>query len=256
MLKVLDDGSQLKPYNVAKTALLGLTSIQMAKGGFIGHHDSLSGRGFLKMMTGNEETTLCRPLSKGTYAIEKSYTKPYAACRYCHPAIEAAIKLGKMIDINEIESILVQTYDLAVSGHEHTDIHGIGSAKMSIPYGVSVGLLFAKAGLAEYTKEYTLNPRILEMAKKVKVLQNDEYSKKFPEFQIGHLKITLNDGTEICEQVDFPKGEPENPMNKEEFIERFNDLLKYGDYSIKDGKNIIDFCDNDKNSVKDLCDII
>ena len=31
MLKVLDDGSELKPYNVAKTALLALTSLQMAK---------------------------------------------------------------------------------------------------------------------------------------------------------------------------------------------------------------------------------
>ena len=31
MLKVLDDGSELKPYNVAKTALLSLTALQLAK---------------------------------------------------------------------------------------------------------------------------------------------------------------------------------------------------------------------------------
>lgn len=49
MLKVLDDGSELKPYNVAKTALLALTSIQMAKAGFKGHPNPLDGnRGFLK----------------------------------------------------------------------------------------------------------------------------------------------------------------------------------------------------------------
>ena len=41
MLKVLDDGSELKPYNVAKTALLGLTAIQMARCGFKGHSDPL-----------------------------------------------------------------------------------------------------------------------------------------------------------------------------------------------------------------------
>ena len=54
MLKVLDDGSELKPYNVAKTALLALTALQLAKSGFKGHSDPLGGRGFLKMMTGKE----------------------------------------------------------------------------------------------------------------------------------------------------------------------------------------------------------
>ena len=53
MLKVLDDGSELKPYNVAKTALLALSAIRLAKAGFKGHPDPLGGRGFLKMMTGN-----------------------------------------------------------------------------------------------------------------------------------------------------------------------------------------------------------
>lgn len=43
MLKVLDDGSELKPYNVAKTSLLALTALQMAKAGFKGHSDPLGG---------------------------------------------------------------------------------------------------------------------------------------------------------------------------------------------------------------------
>ena len=41
MLKVLDDGSELKPYNVAKTALLGLISTQMGSAGFVGDPDPL-----------------------------------------------------------------------------------------------------------------------------------------------------------------------------------------------------------------------
>lgn len=62
MLKVLDDGSELKPYNVAKTALLALTSLQLAKAGFRGHADPLGGRGFLKMMTGREDVSSRRQL--------------------------------------------------------------------------------------------------------------------------------------------------------------------------------------------------
>ena len=75
MLKVLDDGSELKPYNVAKASLLALTSLQMAKAGFKGHEDPLGGLGFLKMMAGNEDIPLQPVLLNGTYAVMKSYTE-------------------------------------------------------------------------------------------------------------------------------------------------------------------------------------
>ena len=99
MLKVLDDGSELKPYNVAKTALLSLTSLQLAKSGFKGHYDPLGGyRGFLKMMSGDENIEIKPCLLNGSYAIMKSYTKPYASCRYTHPPVEAAIHLRNQYD--------------------------------------------------------------------------------------------------------------------------------------------------------------
>lgn len=258
MLKVLDDGSELKPYNVAKSALLGLVATQMAKAGFIGHHDVLGGsRGFLKMMTGSEEIDLCEPILNGTYAIEKSYTKPYAACRYCHPAIEAAIKLGKTVRVSEIQEIAVRTYDLAVSGHEHTDIKGTGSAKMSIPYGVAVGLLEGKAGLIEYDEEHVREDNaILDLVKKVQVQGDAEFSAQFPKVQTAVVTIKLKGGKEVSEQVDFPKGEPENPMNNEEFVERFMGLMQYAGSSIEEGRRIINMCNEESNCVTDMCEII
>jgi 2-methylcitrate dehydratase PrpD len=257
MLKVLDDESELKPYNVAKSALLGLIATQMAKAGFIGHHDALGGdRGYLKMMTGSEDIELREPLLDGTYAIEKSYTKPYAACRYCHPAIEAAIKLGKTVDTKKIQEIFVNTYDLAVSGHEHTDIKGSGSARMSIPYAVAVGLLEGKAGLFEYDEEHVMDKTILELAKKVHVQADAEFSSQFPKQQTAVVKIRLKDGKEFSEQVDFPKGEPENPMSDKEFEERFMGLLQYAGRSIEEGIRIIEMCNEEKNCVKDLCEVI
>ncbi len=257
MLKVLDDESELKPYNVAKSALLGLIAAQMAKAGFIGHHDVLGGgRGYLKMMAGSEEIELCEPLLNGTYAIEKSYTKPYAACRYCHPAIETAIKLGKTVDAQKIQEIVVSTYDLAVIGHEHTDIKGTGSAKMSIPYGVAVGLLEGKAGLIEYDNEHVMNETILDLVKKVHVQTDAEFSAQFPKVQTAVVTIRLKNGKEISEQVDFPKGEPENPMSDIEFKDRFMSLLQYAGRSAAEGSRIIEMCNEESNCVTDMCEII
>jgi len=257
MLKVLDDGSELKPYNVAKSALLGLIATQMAKAGFVGHHDVLGGdRGYLKMMTGSNQLSLCEPLLNGTYAIEKSYTKPYAACRYCHPAIEASIKLGNSVNVGEIGDITVRTYDLAVRGHDHSDIKGIGSAKMSIPYGVAVGLLKGKAGLLEYDEEHVRDEAILGLTQRVHVQGDAVFSAQFPKMQTAKVTITLKNGTEVDEQVDFPKGEPENPMSDKEFEDRFMDLLHYAGRSTEEGLRIIEVCNDITSCVADVCETI
>lgn len=235
MLKVLDDGSELKPYNVAKTSLLALTSIQMAKSGFKGHADPLGGRGFFKMMTGSEDVELRPALLNGTYAIQKSYTKPYASCRYTHPAVEAAIHLREKLDPEEIESIDIRTYDLAVFGHDHTEIPSSYSAKMSIPYATAAGLIFGKAGLQEFREEVITDPKILGLTEKVHVFADDELSRAFPGIQAAVVTIKTKEGS-FTERVDFPKGEPENPLTDAEFRDRYDGLMEYGgvDPSISD----------------------
>lgn len=230
VLKVLDDGSELKPYNVAKTALLSLTSLQMAKAGFKGHHDPLGGyRGFLKMMSGDENTEIKPTLLNGTYAIMKSYTKPYASCRYTHPPVEAAIHLRNQYGITpeSVEKIKVETYNLAVSGHNHTDICGAYSAKMSTPYSTAVALIYGKAGLQEFGEDVMNNPLVAALTKKVEVVADEEYSRIFPEKQTAVLSIVAK-GKTYSERVDFPKGEPENPMSEEEFKKRYEALMEYG----------------------------
>ena len=233
MLKVLDGNSELKPYNVAKTALLSLTSLQMAKAGFIGNEDPLGGnRGFLKMMSGDEHTELSPVLLGGSYAIMKTYTKPYASCRYTHPAVEAAIFLRNNYCINakDVVSISVETYDLAVSGHVHKAVQNSYSAKMSIPYSTAVALIYGKAGLQEFSTECVGECDIQELASKVKVHSDEGLSRLFPEKQSAIVTILTPDN-KYTKRVDFPKGEPENPLNEREFCERYEALMSFGHVS-------------------------
>ena len=228
MLKVLDDGSELKPYNVAKTSLLALTALQLAKAGFKGHPDPLGGRGFLRMMTGRDDVELKPVFLNGTYAIMKSYTKPYASCRYTHPSVEAAIHLRKEIPAQDVARIDIKTYDLAVSGHDHTEIPGSYSAKMSIPYATAAGLLYGKAGFAEFTEEAVADEQILDVTRRIHVEADDALSAVFPGIQAAVVQITAADGRTFTERVDFPKGEPENPLTEEEFRSRYDDLMAFG----------------------------
>ena len=251
MLKVLDDGSELKPYNVAKTSLLALTSLQLAKAGFRGHADPLGGRGFLKMMTGKEDVELKPVLLNGTYAIMKSYTKPYASCRYTHPAVEAAIHLREQVRPADVEHIDIRTYDLAVSGHDHTEIPGSYSAKMSIPYATAAGLIYGRAGLQEFSEEAVKGEEILALTRRVHVEADAQLSAAFPGIQAAVVTIRTKSG-ECTRRVDFPKGEPENPLTDEEFRTRYDGLMAYAGVDAAVGSAIYDAVCARRAKVDDL----
>ena len=253
MLKVLDGGSELKPYNVAKTALLALTALQLGKSGFRGNADPLGGRGFFQMMTGNPEVDLKPALLNGTYAIMKTYTKPYASCRYTHPAVEAAIRLRDRVQAGDVEAIEIRTYDLAVSGHDHTDIPGSYSAKMSTPYAVAAGLLYGKAGLREFSEEAVKNRELLELTGKVRVSADDALSAVFPAVQAAVVTIKTRNG-EYTDRVDFPKGEPENPLTEEEFRSRYDGLMEYAGVEPAVSAAVYDAARQTNAKVEDLID--
>lgn len=230
MLQVLDDGSELKPYNVAKAALIGLVAVQMAKCSFRVHSDPIGGeRGFLQMMAGDASIRVKSPKQEGKYAVERAYVKPYAACRYCHPAIDAAIQIQKngKVRINDIEKILVKTYALAVNKHDHTIVQTVASAKMSIPYGVSVGLLYGKAGVEQYNEKYLHVAELEELIRKVSVEADQDMTDAFPQYTYATVVVWMKGAEKREITVSLPKGEPENPLPPDEFNKRFEELVVY-----------------------------
>ncbi len=258
-LKVLEDGSELKPYNVAKASLMGYISARIGKAGFQGPNDVLAGeRGFLNMMSGNSKTIIANPLIDGKYAIEKAYIKPYAACRYCHPAIDAAIILREMHNISarQVEKINVRTYHLAVNKHDHVSIQGSGSAKMSIPYSVAVALCLGKAGYLEYENECIKNKEILELTRKVSVIDDKKMTAAFPHKTSALVEVTLANGKVLSQSIDYPKGEPENPMSEKEIVEKFISLALYSGKSLTYAERIIELVFDVENQYNKLLEEI
>ena len=117
-LKVVDSGSELKPFNVGRAAALAIHSAVVGKSGFISPPDALNGEtGFLNLMTDSLNwDSLYKSDPKGFW-IYSVYVKPYAACRHAHPSIEAALEI-----INEhsfpIQSI--KNYHYYLSWFERT----------------------------------------------------------------------------------------------------------------------------------------
>lgn len=240
LLAVISGKSQQKPYNVANAASAGLNSALYGKY-FNGAVDILNdSRGFFKAFSDEYNSD---KLFEGGYAIEGIYQKLYAACRHCHAPMEAVMQIRQRENLSglEVEDIEVKTYDLAISGHSHTDIEGVSSAKQSIPYGVAAAYLYQAGGIEMYTPEKVKDKAILALAKKVRVLEDSELTALVPAKRAAVVTVTLSDGRKYVNRVDYPKGEPENPITQNEMAQKFYDLTQRSGMTESDGKNVFNF---------------
>ena len=232
VLEMQEDNADLKPLNVGRAAMDAISAAYLGKVRFKPPKDALGGkRGFLKVMTDNVKASFLTDFEKKSFYITSIYNKPYASCRHTHPAIEAAIQIRsqKGFLIDELNSVCIHTYKLAVEGHDDKDVDGVSAAKMSMPYSVAVALLFGKAGLEEFSEALATDKRILDVAKKIDVVADDEFTVLCPQRRAASVEVKTKSGL-FSARIDYPKGEPENPLTPEEFNQKFNGLMSFAGY--------------------------
>jgi 2-methylcitrate dehydratase len=71
-----------------------------------------------------------------------------------------------------------------------------------------------------------MDPKIRAQLKKVEVVADPEIEKVFPALQRVIATIRTTDGREFTRQLDFPKGDPRNPLSDQEIEEKFNALAE------------------------------
>lgn len=243
LLGVSTGKSQQKPYNVANAAVAGVNAALYGKL-FYGAEDILGDpRGFLRVLSDQYQE---QKLFEDGYAIEGIYQKLYAACRHCHAPMEAMLHIRKeqCFEPDEVEYIMVRTYDLAIAGHDHTDIVGISSAKQSIPYGAAVACMYQECGMGAFSEQMVRDKELLKLVRKVKVREDAELTALVPGKRAADVTVHLTNGKEYSQRVDFPKGEPENPIAQEEFRDKFYKLTASVGLEQEKGAKVLEFIHN------------
>jgi len=258
MLNIIKDQSELKPFNNALAVFAGFHAFNMAKIGFKPSEDVLNGKwGYFGMKTNELNVSKLYGIANRAL-IHDVYRKYYAACRHCHPAIEAAIlcKNENNIDCNSIESITVETYSLAVDGHDNKVIKNAASAKMSTPYSVAVALIKGSAGISEFEETTIAEVEIQELLQKVNVIHNPEMTKRVPAERPAKITIEVGDKVFFTEQVNLAKGEPENPFSKTELRDKFFSLTSYNGMDQHQAKKLINKIYNFEENTKEIVALI
>ena len=244
-LKVLEDSSELKPFNVAKAANNGLIAAYNALAGYNGPEDVLGGeRGWFALMSReyNPDSLFWKVDNK--FAVQRAYFKPYASCRYTHPSIDAAIALRKKLKIEDIDSVKINTYYWAVYKHDHTQIPGISSAKMSIPFSFALAFVLGKADINQFSTTNIQNKQIQSLTSIVNVIANEKYTEKFPHMSIAHVEVKLHNGDSFSELIEYAKGEPENALSDEEILLKYKSLALYSSQDKQLTENMLNYAWN------------
>lgn len=242
VLEIQEEASEMKPYNVGRAAMDGLVAAQMGSLALPGPDDVMGGkRGFFAVLTDTPHTEHLTDFTNEDYAIMGIYQKVHAACRHCHPAIDATIDMRNDLDLKpeQIDHIEVRTYKLAVGSHDHIDIKGISSAKLSTPYAVALAIVKGSVGYADYNEANLENYYIKLITRKVRVIEDENLTAQSPAVRGAKVAIYLKDGNVYEAPCLYPKGEPEHPLTQKELEDKFRGLAMYGGMTQKECDEVI-----------------
>lgn len=259
VLEIQEQASELKPFNVGRAAMDGLVAAQVGRLAMPGPDDILGGRrGFLVALTDTPKPEFLTDFLGEEYTIEGIYQKVHAACRHCHPAIDATLDMRKDLNLtaDQIDMIEVHTYKLAVGSHDHIDIKGISSAKLSTPFAVALAVVKGSAGYADYTEENLNDYWIKNVNRKVKVIEDENLTSQSPGVRGARVTIYLKDGNVYESQCLYPKGEPENPLSQQELEDKFRGLAKYGGLTKEECDEVIEDTLKEDFDLKKIINIV
>lgn len=231
-------GTMGKHLHAGKAAQSGVLSALLAREGFTGAESIVEGNeGFLNATTYDYETAL-KNASKDDFKelrtkphILNVYFKKYPVCRHLHSSIDAVMEILSEIKNetssnhkirNEILNIRVKTYKIAA---EHNNYHPNTpeALKQSLPMSIALAVndsLDLENLDSNAFKELELN----EIAKRVEIVFDPELDDLYPSMRPSEVTMNLKNGEKYVKRVDLPLGEPENPLNKKDIIEKFQKL--------------------------------
>jgi 2-methylcitrate dehydratase len=161
-----------------------------------------------------------------------------------HTPISAVLDLVKNNNLHpdQVQKIRIRSLARAadiLSDPSKYDPHTKETADHSLPYVIAAALVDRQVTPAQFEMKKIMDPGIRAQLKKVEVVGDPEIEKVFPALQRVIVNITTTDGRNFSKQLDYPKGDPRNPLSDAEIEEKFRALAE-GMLSAKAQNKLID----------------
>jgi len=206
------------------TARSGVTSALVVHAGFNGLDDIFSGvdNYYLAYAPNANPQELISQLGE-RYEIARTNIKKWTVGSPIQAPLDCIYNILKKHPVNpdDVKSIVVRlanTEARVVDNREMPDI--------CLQHMVSVMILDKTASFeAAHDKPRMKDPAILRIRAKVQLIPSEELERMEPQRQ-AIVEITLNDGTVLSDHVPAVRGTTENPMTREEVVQKCRDLVE------------------------------
>jgi 2-methylcitrate dehydratase len=164
-----------------------------------------------------------------SWRITQCGMKAFPTEALTHTPISAVLDLVKTNELrpDDVEKIqirsLARAADILSDPSKH-DPRTKETADHSLPYVIAAALVDRQVTPTQFRVEKIMDPKIREQLKKVEVVADPEIEKVFPALQRVIVQIQTRDGRSLQKQLDFPKGDPRNPLTDQEIEEKFSAL--------------------------------
>ncbi len=164
-----------------------------------------------------------------SWRITQCGMKAFPTEALTHTPISAVLDIVKQNDLHpdQVEQIQIRSLARAadiLSDPSKYDPHTKETADHSLPYVIAAALVDRQVTPVQFTMEKIMDPKIREQLRKVEVVADPEIEKVFPALQRVIVQITTRDGRAFTKQLDFPKGDPRNPLTDQDVEEKFSAL--------------------------------
>lgn len=227
----LKEGAMSKALHAGKSSYAGVLSAYLSRNGFTAASSILEGeKGFCRAMVQEPHwDRLTDGLDSAHLRIDENSFKPYACCKHAHAAIYAAQVLKQehslqAEDIAEVRLYVNDITDYLINNPQPQNPYG---CKFSIQYCVSAMLGFGAVGIEQFAQDIIYDGKVRGLMAKTKVIRDAAIEKIHQDDAsklASKVEIVCNDGTVYELQVDYPKGDPDNPVTWDEAKAKFMHL--------------------------------
>jgi len=247
-----------EPFAVAD----GVIAALLAKEGYSGPEEVFEGKEGLFHCLGEGWNTeiLTEGLGSEPLRINQCSMKAFPTEALTHTPIGAFLTIVREhgISYDQIDSVLVKSIERAadiLSDPAKYRPESKETADHSLPFCLAVGAVDHAVTPDSFNEERLQDERIFSVIDKFKVVAEPEFERIFPEKQATHVAVTTISGETYELRMDYPKGDPREPMSEAELdikfralagkvmTERRMDEIKEAIFSLENFDTIAEFMD-------------
>jgi len=165
------------------------------------------------------------------FMIGKTYIKYWPAEYHSQSAIDAALRLRRQLQghIHRIRAIQVDTfeasYNIIGKYPQAWAPQTRETADHSLPYCTAAALYDGDVTQETFDERRFTDPELMRFTQQVRVVHDPALDARYPRGIPNRITLTLDDGTTLVQEVEFPRGHAVNPMTDQEVEAKFRRLV-------------------------------